>query len=55
MAHVDGYEEKWLTPKLEGNVIEVTLERAHPITVLTGSIVPPPGTGETIKILVTGS
>ncbi|SRR5216684_404371 len=54
LPHVDGYEEKWLTPKLEGSVLDVELERAHPITVLTGSIVPPPATGKTIKILVDG-
>jgi hypothetical protein len=54
LAHVDGYEEQWQTPKLEGNVLDVDLERAHPITVLNGSLVPPPGVGKTIKILVDG-
>jgi hypothetical protein len=32
LAQVDGYEEKWLTPKMEGTVLDVDLERAHPIT-----------------------
>jgi hypothetical protein len=54
LPHVDGYEEKWLTPKLEGDVLDVDLEKAHPVTVLTGSLVPPPVTGKTIKILVDG-
>jgi len=54
LPHVDGYEEKWLTPKLEGNVLDVDLERAHPVTFLNGSLVPPPGTAKTIKILVDG-
>lgn len=54
LPHVDGYEEKWLTPKLDGNVLDVDLERAHPVTVLNGSLVPPPGTGKAIKILADG-
>jgi hypothetical protein len=54
LAHVDGYEERWFTPKLGGNVLDVELERAHPVTVLNGSLVPMPGTGQTIKILVDG-
>ncbi len=54
LAHVDGYEEKWLMPKLEGNVLNVDLDRAHPITVLSGSLNPPPGPGKIIKILVAG-
>jgi len=54
LARVEGYEEEWLTPKLDGNVLDVALERAHPITVLAGSLVPPPRTAETIKVLVDG-
>jgi hypothetical protein len=54
LPHVDGYEEKWLTPKPIGNVLDVDLERAHPITALSGSIVPPPGPGNIFKILVDG-
>jgi hypothetical protein len=54
LAHVEGYEEKWLTPKLEGSVLEVDLERAHPVTVLNGSLIPTPAAGKTIKILVDG-
>jgi hypothetical protein len=44
----------WLTPKPQGNILDVDLEREHPITVLNGSIIPPPGTGNTIKIVVEG-
>jgi hypothetical protein len=54
LAHVDGYEEKWITPKLVGNVLDVELERAHPVTVLNGSLVPLPGAGKAIKIVVDG-
>jgi hypothetical protein len=54
LAHVDGYEQKWLVPNVKGNVFDVELDTAHPITVLRGSLVPPPGTAETIKILVDG-
>jgi hypothetical protein len=54
LAHVDGYEEQWLTPKLEGGVLDVDLERAHPATVLIGTLDPPPGAGRSIKILVDG-
>jgi hypothetical protein len=43
-----------MTPKLEGNVLDVELERAHPVTVLNGSLVPPPGAGKAIKIVVDG-
>jgi len=54
LPHVDGYEEKWLTSKPEGNVLDVELESAHPVTVLHGSLVPPPSTGRIVKILVDG-
>ena len=54
LPHVDGYEEKWLQPELEGNVLNVDLERAHPITVLNGSLVPRPRAEKTIKIIVDG-
>jgi hypothetical protein len=54
LPRVDGYEEKWLTPKLEGNVLDVNLEREHPIIVLNGTLAPSPSTGRTVKILVDG-
>lgn len=28
-SQVDGYEEKWQTPKLDGNVFDLDLDRAH--------------------------
>jgi hypothetical protein len=54
LAHVEGYEEKWLTTKLDGNVLDVDLDRAHPTTTLNGSIVPLPDAAKTIKIVVDG-
>jgi len=54
LARVDGYQEKWLAPKVEGNILDVELEKAHPMLTFIGAIVPPPGPGEAIKILVDG-
>ena len=54
LAHVDGYEEKWQTPKMEDGVLDLDLERAHPVTVLTGSLTPAPSARKTIAILVEG-
>jgi TIR domain len=54
LPHVDGYEEKWQTPKLKDNVLDLNLERAHPVIVLSGLLVPPPGKGKSIKVLVDG-
>jgi hypothetical protein len=54
LPHVDGFQEKWLTPKLDGNILDGSLERAHPVTTLSGSLVPAPREGSTIKILIDG-
>jgi len=54
LPQVEGYEEEPQEHRLEGRVLDLALERAHPVTVLTGSIVPLPGPGKTIKILVDG-
>ena len=54
LAHVDGYEEKWQIPTLEGNILNVELEKEHPVIVLVGTLVPPPSGGKTIEILVDG-
>lgn len=51
---VDGYEEKPQYRKPEGQVLDLALERTQPVTVLIGSIVPPPGLGKIIRIVVDG-
>jgi len=54
LPHVDGYEEKWITPKLQDNVLDVSLERLRPKTILSGSIVPFDRNTKTTKIVVDG-
>jgi hypothetical protein len=54
LPQVDGYEEQWQRHKLLGNVLELPLVRARPISVFTGSIAPPPGKKQDIRILVDG-
>jgi hypothetical protein len=55
LPQVDGYEEQWQRHKLKTNVLDLPLVRAAlPVTILTGTITPPPGTGKSIKILVEG-
>jgi hypothetical protein len=54
LPKIDGYEEKWLTPTIEGNVLTVELERAHPTFVQKATLVPPPVRGKTIQIRVDG-
>jgi hypothetical protein len=54
LAEVDGYVERWQTPRVRGNVLDVDLERTHPLVVLTGSLYPLPSNGKTITILVDG-
>ena len=54
LPKVEGYEEKWLTPTIEGNVLTVELERAHPVFVQKASLVPPPLKGKTVQIRVDG-
>jgi hypothetical protein len=54
LPEFEGYEEKPQELKLEGQVLDLALEREHPVIVLTGSIVPAPGPHSTTKILVDG-
>jgi len=55
LPQVEGYEEQWERHKVRGNVLELPLVRAsQPVTVLKGSIDPPPAKGQTVKILVDG-
>jgi hypothetical protein len=54
LPQIEGYEEKWVTKKIDGGVIDVYLDRLHPVTVLFGSIVPPPPAHSSIKITVDG-
>jgi hypothetical protein len=55
LPRVDGYEEQWQLVKLNGNVLNLPLERiVQPTTLLTGSITPPPAMGKTYRIIVSG-
>ncbi len=53
LPRVDGYEESWLSPKLEGNVLDVELKKARPTLIVAGTIIPIPK-ANTIRILVDG-
>lgn len=53
LPKVEGYEEKWLTPTVDGNILTVELERAHPVFVQKATLVPPPK-GKSIQIRVDG-
>lgn len=55
LPKVEGYEEKWQRHKLSGDVLNLPLIRvAEPVTLLTGSIIPPPAEGVEIRIMVEG-
>jgi hypothetical protein len=54
LPKVDGYEEKWLAPTVEGDILTVELERAHPTFVQKATLVPSPVKGKTIQIRVDG-
>lgn len=54
LPQVEGYEEKWLTPTVDGNILSVELERAHPTFVQKATLVPPPVKGKTVQIRVDG-
>jgi hypothetical protein len=53
LPKVDGYEEKWLTPTIDGNILTVELEKAHPVFLQRATLVPPPK-GKSIQIRVDG-
>lgn len=52
LARLTGYEELWLTPTVENDVLDVNLMKANPSSVLGGSLVPLGG--KTTKVLVEG-
>jgi hypothetical protein len=55
LPQVEGYEEKWQEEQLHGHTLDLSLQRATaPVTVLTGSLSPPPAQAGDIKILVEG-
>ncbi|MGC2400947.1 MAG: hypothetical protein WA510_14235 [Acidobacteriaceae bacterium] len=54
LPDVDGYEKKWVTPEVAGSVLNVTLEKEHPVIDLTGTVMPLPRAGKKITILVDG-
>lgn len=55
LPQVEGYERRWQEDELKTDVLDLSLPRAAvPLTLLTGTITPPSGSGETLKILVEG-
>lgn len=54
LAKVDGYEEKWLTPTLDGNILNVELERAHPTFDQKATLDPAPLKGTKVQIRIDG-
>jgi hypothetical protein len=55
IPQIEGYEEKPQYPRLVGDVLNLTLEKAAPrLTTLKGSVFPPPRKGQEIQIVVDG-
>lgn len=54
IPQVSGYETTMQEVKLTGNTLELHLVRAHPVTLLTGTVEPVPGPGEHLTIMVEG-
>jgi hypothetical protein len=54
LPKIDGYEEKWLTPSVDGNVLTVELQRVNPTFVQKAALVPPPPKGKSVEIRVDG-
>jgi len=54
LPQIDGYEQQWLTPTVEGDTLDLTLEKEHPVTTLTGSLLPAPAAGKKVKVTVDG-
>jgi hypothetical protein len=54
LPQVNGYEEKWLAPTIDGNILAVELEKAHPIFVQKATLASPPVRGNTVQIRVDG-
>jgi len=53
LPQVDGYVEKWQELEVKSNVLDLALVRATlPVTLLTGSISPPPSMGQSVRIFV---
>jgi hypothetical protein len=52
---VEGFKEQWQEDQVKGNVVDLALVRATLImTVLTGTISPPPDPSKIIKTLADG-
>jgi hypothetical protein len=54
LPQIDGYEKKWLIPTIDGNILNITLEKEHPSIDLVGSIIPIPTEAKKTIILVEG-
>ena len=55
LPQVDGYEQQWQERQITRNVIDLALVRAAPpVTILVGTISPPPGNGKSVRIFVEG-
>lgn len=55
LPEVEGYVAKWKTARLDGRVLELELDKASvPKILLKGTVYPPPGKQEKIKIMIEG-
>lgn len=54
VARIDGFEEEWREAKVNGQVIDLPLKRAAPVSRLTGAIVPVPAKGKDVRLAVDG-
>lgn len=52
LPEVEGYEHQWVVPTVDGDTLTITLEREHPMTSLTGTLVPAPPSKRKIKVTV---
>lgn len=54
LPQVEGYEQTWVTRKLDDATIDLELTKSHPVNLLTGSIIPPAIEGKQIRVIVDG-
>lgn len=52
--HVEGYEDRTYRVPVKSRVIDLVLERSHPTSMLTGTVVPAPGTARTVTVFTDG-
>jgi hypothetical protein len=54
LPKVDGYEEKWITPTVDRNILTVELERVHPLFLQKATLIPHPPKSASVQIRVDG-